>query len=600
MQSFEAGSHSAQPILVQAYSALWDYRPRPPVLEDFLYKHRLAEPEVLLQVLLIDQHRHWQQELPRPLGFYLNACPAVANNSLLRCQLLLSEYELREHFGESSQVSKLVSEYPELARLVNDESVDFSAPSEADSGSIISRPVLPPSRYVGSGRPRPVLPSGEEEDPEEIHADYTEFIASCEAFASLKREVIEILQVCLFARRYQSGEHLLHQGAEGDELLVIHEGEVEVYMTDSQGNRYVLDRIGAGQVLGEMALLTDEPRSASAVACGEVRVLVLPAETFHHLVQDFPVISMVLTHLLAKRLGNEGRDVLRDREFSGYRIGRRLGRGGMAIVYEATDTRTGERVAVKMMNHRLVYDAQALAQFRREAELIEQFRHPNLTQMKGRFSAFQTYFIVVPYCDGLTLRDVIQLHGRLTEDACRKILGQVVSALDYAHEAGIVHRDIKPPNIMLDRDGRVQLMDFGLAKPLDEIDATQRGVIVGTPRYMSPEQMRGEPVDTRADYYALGCVMVEMLTGDSLFPKASYSSLLMRLEMFCPPKVRKICPDISDELCDLLITWLDHVPAAREFDREAVKAWAGPVPDLLPPLFSESDTRPGVEDTEVG
>jgi len=142
-------------------------------------------------------------------------------------------------------------------------------------------------------------------------------------------------------------------------------------------------------------------------------------------------------------------------------------------------------------------------------------------------------------------------------------------------------------------------MDFGLAKPLEELGTSQRGIVVGTPRYMAPEQMRGQLVDTHADYFSLGCVAVEMLTGEPLFAKGSFASMMIKLETFRPKKIQDLCPDISSELCDLLMTWLAHDPENREFDRAAVQDWAAPVefPPDVP--FSESETQYGLDETEL-
>ena len=416
------------------------------------------------------------------------------------------------------------------------------------------------------------------DDPAEVSA----FLASCAPFATLPADVIALLPAHLRSRRFSAGATLMREGDPGDSLMVLREGIVEVSTRDESGARRLFNRIGKGQVVGEMALLTHESRNADVVAKTDVDVLTLPADDFHRLAREHPAIGMVLTCLVATRVGDRRLDVLSGKVFHGHRIARRLGRGGMAVIYEASEEATGRHVALKMMSHRLVYDASALARFRREADLIEGFNHANITRMYGRFAAFHTFFIVMEFCDGRSLDHLIGARSRLPEPQVRRCLGQLARALAYAHQAGIVHRDIKPGNIMLNRDGTVKLMDFGLAKPMIDTEGAGERMILGTPAYMAPEQFAGDAVGRQTDYFALGCVAFEMLTGERTFPEDDLSGLVHRHIVWKMPRVRDLRVDVAEDLERLVDTCLRKDPAERRPDLDAIAAWAGPVdPSLL-------------------
>jgi serine/threonine protein kinase len=378
------------------------------------------------------------------------------------------------------------------------------------------------------------------------------------------------------------------------------QGIVEINSVDEGGACHLHARCGPGQVIGEMSLLTAEPRSANVVAVDRVHVLVLPAETFHELAHEYPVLGVVLTQLVATRLGSQVHDVLAGKTFHGYRIVKRLGRGGMAVVYEAEETATGRRVALKMMSHRLVCDPTALAQFQREADIVESFEHDNIVRMYGRFEAFRTYFIVMQFVDGRPLSETIKSRGALPQAEARKIIGQVALALAYAHEHGVIHRDIKPSNIMLNRDGTVKLMDFGLARPVLETEGAIPEGIVGTPRYMPPELLSGGSASRATDYFALGCVVYEMLAGRPVLPKLKLTDLLQYYETWQPPAFHEIQPPLSRELCEAFQPSLSKDPRARRLDLSQAAAWAGLAdPSLIAPQADDPPDDVGDDQAEA-
>ncbi len=400
-------------------------------------------------------------------------------------------------------------------------------------------------------------------------------LAGLASFAGLGADVLKDIEASMVERRFDAGSALMRQGDDGDCLMVVQEGEVEVAVT-FEGERHVLKRAGRGEVFGEMALLTREPRTASVIATSPVRVLALPVEDFLRLAEAEPALAEVLSRLTAQRLGEGIHDALSGKVFHGYRIRRRLGRGGMAVVYEGEDTLTGRRVAFKMMSHRLVFRDVSRRRFQQEADLIESFDHENIARMFGRFEAFRTFFIVMEYCDGEPLDRILAGGRTVGVPDTRRIVGQVAAALTYAHARRVVHRDVKPSNVMVNRDGVVKLMDFGVALPLPG-DKGGGGAILGTLPYMAPEQLVGEPCGVAADVYGLGGLAWEMLTGLPLFQARDYSSLHEAHEAWNVPDIAAIVPGVDGGLRRFLAGALVRDPDARHVDLAELATWAGRV-----------------------
>ncbi len=199
-----------------------------------------------------------------------------------------------------------------------------------------------------------------------------------------------------------------------------------------------------------------------------------------------------------------------------YQVLRRLGRGGMADVYVAQQKSLGRQVAIKILRKDLAGDANYVERFRREARAVAKLSHANIVQIYEVGQQDSHYYIVQEFVDGQNLREKLERDGTLSVADAVKVLAGVTDALIAANEAGVTHRDIKPENIMLSRRGEVKVADFGLARVLGGeslTDLTQVGLTMGTPRYMSPEQVQGKPVDTRSDLYSLGVTMFHLLCG---------------------------------------------------------------------------------------
>jgi serine/threonine-protein kinase len=245
-----------------------------------------------------------------------------------------------------------------------------------------------------------------------------------------------------------------------------------------------------------------------------------------------------------------------------YRIERKLGAGGMADVYLAEDQELGRRVAIKILNGRHANDGQFIERFRREAKNAAALNHPNIVSIYDRGEAEDTYYIAMEFLDGRTLKELIVGHGQAPVRVAVEYARQILSALRFAHRHGIVHRDIKPHNVLVDREGRVKVTDFGIARA-GTSQMTETGSIVGTAQYLSPEQARGGEVDQRSDLYSLGVVLYELLTGKTPFEGDTPVEIAMKHLSNTPQAPSELRPDIPPELDMVVLRALAKDPDER-------------------------------------
>jgi serine/threonine-protein kinase len=256
-------------------------------------------------------------------------------------------------------------------------------------------------------------------------------------------------------------------------------------------------------------------------------------------------------------------DSLIDTLFDGrYRIQRKLGAGGMADVYLAEDQELGRRVAIKILDGRHANDAQFIERFRREAKNAAALNHPNIVSIYDRGNAEDTYYIAMEYLDGRTLKELIVGHGAAPVRVAIEYARQILSALRFAHRHGIVHRDIKPHNVLVDGEGRVKVTDFGIARA-GASQMTETGSIVGTAQYLSPEQARGGEVDQRSDLYSLGVVLYELLTGKTPFEGDTPVEIAMKHLSATPKPPSELRKDIPPELDMVVLRALAKDPNER-------------------------------------
>lgn len=416
-----------------------------------------------------------------------------------------------------------------------------------------------------------------------------ELLRQSKVLKALSEPTLRELMSVAEERQYAAGDYMIRQGDPGTGLLILIDGTAHARLRHPEGDRW-LGKFVAGDLAGEMALVTREPRSADVIADSDVRVWLIPTEAFDQLAMRHIELGLVLTKLVADRLGQAAMDGFGDKQVEGFRIIRCIGRGGMSVVYEAEDRATGEVVALKMMSYRLIYDAAALARFRQESQLHQGLHHGNIAELRRLFPAFRTYFLVMELCEGLDLRRLLLRRGRLPEREVRAILGQLALALEYIHGAGIVHRDLKPANVMVTRSGRVKLMDFGLAVPAagedDETRATDVSVL-GTPAYMAPEQLGRGRIDRRTDVYAVACLAYELLAGTRLFASPDIYGLLQEKATLELPPADAIGDGLSDELYAFLKAALRRQPDERPASLQVLVQWAAPCDPLPEDLDDE-------------
>jgi serine/threonine-protein kinase len=254
-----------------------------------------------------------------------------------------------------------------------------------------------------------------------------------------------------------------------------------------------------------------------------------------------------------------------------YVIKRKLGSGGMADVYLAEDQELGRRVALKLLDDRHAADEQFVERFRREAQSAAGLSHPNIVSIFDRGYAEDTYYIAMEYLDGRTLKELLVRNGPTPVPIAIDYARQILSALAFAHRNGIVHRDIKPHNIIVGPDGRLKVTDFGIARS-GASQMTEAGSIVGTAQYLSPEQARGAPVDPRSDLYSLGIVLYEMLTGKVPFTGDTPVEIAMKHLSQVPEPPSALRSDVPHDLDAGVMRALAKDPEQRYASAEEMDA----------------------------
>ena len=281
-----------------------------------------------------------------------------------------------------------------------------------------------------------------------------------------------------------------------------------------------------------------------------------------------------------------------------YELGETLGYGGMSEVHKGRDVRLGRDVAVKVLRADLARDPQFQERFRREAQNAAALNHPAIVAVYDTGETKTEYgplpYIVMEYVDGRTLRDIVKTQGPLSGKRAMEVMADVCAALDFSHRHGIIHRDVKPANVMITKTGAVKVMDFGIARAIHDGQAavTQTAAVIGTAQYLSPEQARGEAVDARSDVYAAGCVLFELMTGQPPFTGDSPVAVAYQHVREEPPAPSSVNPQVTPALDSIVLKAMAKGPANRYQSAAEMRA------DLVRVLSGQRPSAPAVMSAE--
>jgi tRNA A-37 threonylcarbamoyl transferase component Bud32 len=245
-----------------------------------------------------------------------------------------------------------------------------------------------------------------------------------------------------------------------------------------------------------------------------------------------------------------------------YQLLEQVGAGGMATVYRAVDSRSGAERALKVLSPAIGDDEQFVRRFRREGKLLARLKHPNIIPVLDYGETDKTFYLVMPFIQGETLQRKL-VHRRFSEAEIRRWIRQVAGALEFAHQRGVIHRDVKPSNILVDKIGNAYLMDFGLARLSESSGSLTGSLLLGTPAYVSPEQARSERLDARTDQYSMGVILFQLVTGRLPFETDTPMATVMKHMREPPPQPRSLNPELPPAAEKVILKCLAKMPGDR-------------------------------------
>src|SRR5438067_4901427 len=254
-----------------------------------------------------------------------------------------------------------------------------------------------------------------------------------------------------------------------------------------------------------------------------------------------------------------------------YKVVSRLGAGGMADVFLAEDQQLGRKVALKLLHRRFAEDPGFVERFRREAQSAAGLQHPNVVSVYDRGAYDGTYYIAMEYLPGRSLKQLIRQEAPLDPIRAIDVTIQILKAARFAHRRGVIHRDLKPHNVIVDEADQVKVTDFGIARA-GASDMSETGSIMGTAQYLSPEQAQGRAVSATSDLYSVGVVLYEMLTGHVPFDAESAVTIALKHVSEAPPPIRVLNPSVPPELEQVVMWTLNKNPADRPKDADELMA----------------------------
>jgi len=383
----------------------------------------------------------------------------------------------------------------------------------------------------------------------------------------------------LIPRNLSPGVQFITQDEEGESLFIIQKGLCTIKI-EKDGEMVPVAQRREGSVVGEMALLTKEPRTANVISESNMKLWELNRSDFDRLVDEYPDLMEFLTELLTNRLENS--TIIAVRNVGRYLITHQLGQGGWSIVYKGKHKALNMPVAIKMLKHNIAINEEFLDRFRQEGRTIAQMNHKNIVRIYDIEEIYRTIFIVMECLEGETLEALLKRKGALPFDRALSFLIQICSGLAYAHNKGIVHRDIKPGNIFIMPDDHIKILDFGLACTHGKEDFSMPGTV----HYMAPEQIHGHSVDGRTDIYSLGILAYEMFTGENPYANTDVKTLLDMHFNHDIPDPSLLIPDLPEPVRAFILK------ACRKSLDDRYNSMQAVIKELLPviqPLDSNNE-----------
>jgi len=393
---------------------------------------------------------------------------------------------------------------------------------------------------------------------------------------ALPREIIQELLGQMEFRRIRKGQQFIRQGDAAERFYLILQGSCTVRI-EKESIPFTIAQLGPGDLVGEMAVFTGEKRGATVEADTDMELLSMSRDQFDVLSQKYPEFKRYLSEIVTHRLSTS--KITAEKRIGKYLIMEKIGDGGSSIIYKGIHGILKLPVAIKMLKHEMAMDPDFIRIFSNEAKIIAQLNHPRIVRVYDIEELYRTVFIIMEYLEGASLRQILDNTKILPMAKIVDVLLQTCYGLEYAHKYGIIHQDINPRNIFLQPDGSVKIIDFGLACLTGSVDANF--LFPGTIFYISPEQIKGDPVDERTDIYALGVTAYEMLTGTLPISGDDMRVLVnwhLNEEI---PDTRPLFPDLPEEIHTLFRRSIRKDPGERFHNVSEVIALLEPLSEKL-------------------
>jgi predicted Ser/Thr protein kinase len=352
------------------------------------------------------------------------------------------------------------------------------------------------------------------------------------------------------------GQRFVFQGREMDEAYIIRQGAC-IVLVEKNGRLYPVDHRSEGDLVNMSALFTGEPSMAHVEAESEMDVWVIRKSEFEAIPDNDPELWEFLTEIVADRF--DSKRPTSYRTIGHYLATDIIGRGGYSIVYKGKDLKTQKPVAIKMMRHHMVLDSDFLEKLKKEAHIVDRLKHENIIKIYDMVERYRTLFIIMEYLEGESIMEIIQQHKTISPSRAVNYLVQTCQAIEYAYASGILHKDINPGNLMVIKNDRVKLVDFGLACSIHEED----DLFDGAYPYLAPEVLKGQRVSLQSEIYSLGISAFEMVTGQRPYPEenpALFTKIRCEKEI---PDPKAIVPDLPPGLSQFIVKACKIDPAQR-------------------------------------